>query len=65
LSAKSSFIATNCPEVIFVTNLAVIGGRADDSTMAVLDLSDMLGAGLTAAVTRAGRVANEGMALVV
>ena len=63
LSASSSFMATNCPETIFATSLAVIGGRADDSTMAVPGLLMLAVGELTEAVTRAGRVANDCMAL--
>ena len=66
LSARSSFIATNCPEEIVATSLAVTGGRADDSTMAVPGLTMLavgLAAELTVAATRAGRVANDCMPL--
>lgn len=60
MSANSSFMATNCPEAILATSLAVIGGRADYSTMAVPGLIVLaIGpvAELTEAVTRAGKVA--------
>lgn len=58
-------MATNCPEVILATSLAVIGGSADDSTMALLGLILAVGLApvLIEAVTRAGRVANDCMAL--
>ena len=65
LSASSSFIATNCPDAILVTSLPVIGGRADDSTMAVPVLTTVAVrpmAEVVVAMTRAGRVANDCMA---
>ncbi len=58
-------MATNCPERILATSLAVTGGRADDSTMAVpglFMLAGRLATELAEAVTRAGRVANDCMA---
>ena len=65
LSASSPFIATNCPDAILVTSLAVIGGKADDSTMAVpvlITVAVRPAAEVVVAVTRAGRVANDCMA---
>ena len=34
LSVSSSFIATNCCDLIFCASLALIGGRAEESTTA-------------------------------
>ena len=62
LSANSSFMATNCPEVILATSLAVIV-RADDSTMALPGLTELAVGLAPKAVMRAGRVANDCMAL--
>ena len=57
-------MATNCLEAILATCLAVIGGRADDSTMAVPGLLVLVVGELTEDVTSAGRgVANDCMAL--
>ena len=60
--ASSSFVATNCPDIIFATSLAVTGGRADDSTMATpgwVALTVPLVPAVDVAVTNAGRVAND------
>ena len=52
-----SFIATNCPDIIFATSLAVTGGRADESTIGVPGCT-MPTDGLVL-VTSAGRVVND------
>ena len=59
LSASSSFMATNCPDIVFATCLAVTGGRADDSTMAMPGWVAQLVPALDMAITNAGRVAND------
>ena len=66
MSGSSSFTATNCPEIILAASLAVIGGRADDRTMAELVLPMLVFRLLTAlgaAVTSASNVAKDCMAL--
>ena len=60
LSASSSFIATNCPDTILDTKLAVIGARADDNTMAAPGWTRLaLGLAVDTLVTSAGSVAND------
>ena len=66
LSASSSFIATNCPDVIFVASLAVIGGRAEERTTAEPGLTPAFGLLPMLPdreVTRPGNVAKDCMAL--
>ena len=53
-------MATNCPDMILAASFAVIGGRADDSTMALLGwLVLLLGLEPAIAITSTGRVAND------
>ena len=66
LSARSSFMATNCPDTIFAASFAVIGGKADDRTTALscLPLTPLLptpltGRALDADASKAGRVARD------
>ena len=64
MSANSSFMATNWPEVIFAASFAVIGGSAEERTtawpcLAVLVPSPLVGASPLIAVRRAGRVASD------
>ena len=67
LSASSSFIATNCPDVIFVASLAVIGGRAEERTTAEPGLTTpafgLLPMSPDREVTSPGNVAKDCMAL--
>ena len=60
MSSSSSFIATNCPDTILDTNLAVIGGRADDNTIATPGWIRLpLRLAVDTLVTSAGSVAND------
>lgn len=60
-------MATNCSEIILAASLAVIGGRADDRTMAEPGLPMLVFRLLTAlgaALTSASNVAKDCMTLV-
>ena len=58
LSANSSFMATNWPEVIFAASFAVISGSAEERTTAWPCLAVLVPSPLIA-VRRAGRVASD------